>query len=67
MDKPKIELKNIDRRQSELEVVKKKAEYLTNQRIVQQQQAKALKELEQATVSEAEPEETPVVAPKKTK
>jgi len=63
MQDVKIELKNIDNQVNELEVVKKKAEYLTKQRIVQEQQAKELKKLEQAAA--AEPSDTAAVAPKK--
>jgi len=44
----KIELKKIDTQVAELEAVKRKAEYLTKQRILQSQEAAKLKELETA-------------------
>ena len=51
----KIELKSVENQVAELEVVKRKAEYLTKQRIVQEQQAKELKALEKKVEAEVAP------------
>ena len=51
----KIELKSVENQVAELEVVKRKAEYLTKQRIVQEQQAKEMKALEKKVEAEIAP------------
>lgn len=48
MQDVQIELKKTENQVAELEVVKRKAEYLTKQRILQYQEAEKLKELEKA-------------------
>lgn len=50
MAKPTIKLKTVTQR-AELEVVKAKAEYLTNQRILQSQEAEKLREIEKKVVT----------------
>lgn len=66
MEDVKIELKAVSNQINELEVVKRKAEYLTKSRIRQQQEAAKLKELERAVAEPvAEPVSEPKVAPSK--
>jgi hypothetical protein len=60
MQDVKIELKKIENQVAELEIVKRKAEYLTKQRILQSQEAAKLKELEKTVNVEVSPQ---VVAP----
>lgn len=60
MQDVQIELKKTENQVAELEVVKRKAEYLTKQRILQYQEAEKLKELEKAVAVETT---APVVAP----